>query len=113
MTCHSTSHNSIICGKLCLKKYDDCEHQCRKKCHSPELCSPCYEMITLKMPDCEHTSEIPCVMRKTNQLQCGVLIPYACPSGHQVQIRCSDLRNTELRDRLCTHPCDIKLVRVV
>jgi hypothetical protein len=69
-------------------------------------------MINLKMPHCEHTSDIPCFMRKTNQLECGASVPYICSLGHQVQIRCCDLRNRELQDRLCNHPCDFSLVRV-
>jgi hypothetical protein len=111
LTCHSTSHNSLICRKPCLKKYDDCEHQCQKKCHSPEICLPCSETIQLKMPNCEHISDIPCFMRKNKQLECGVPVPYACPIGHEVQVRCCDLRNKELQDRLCNHPCDFTLVR--
>lgn len=64
------------------------------------------------MPNCEHISEISCFMRKTNQLECAVPVPYTCPAGHQVQIRCCDLRNKELQDRLCVHPCDAILVRI-
>ncbi|CAF5118140.1 unnamed protein product, partial [Rotaria sp. Silwood1] len=109
LTCHNTSHNLLICQKSCLKKYDDCEHQCQKKCHSTTICLPCSETIQLKMPNCEHTSDIVCFMRKTNQLECGVLVPYKCSLGHQVQVRCCDLRNKELRDRLCTHLCDFTL----
>ncbi|CAF5003686.1 unnamed protein product, partial [Rotaria sp. Silwood1] len=109
LTCHNTSHNLLICQKSCLKKYDDCEHQCQKKCHSTTICLPCSEIIQLKMPNCEHTSDIVCFMRKTNQLECGVLVPYKCSLGHQVQVRCCDLRNKELRDRLCTHLCDFTL----
>ncbi len=101
----------MICRKPCLKKYDDCEHQCQKKCHSPEICLPCSETIQLKMPNCEHISDIPCFMRKNKQLECGVPVPYACPIGHEVQVRCCDLRNKELQDRLCNHPCDFTLVR--
>jgi len=111
LTCHSTSHNSLICRKPCLKKYDDCEHQCQKKCHSPEICLPCSETIQLKMPNCEHISDIACFMRKHKQLECGVPVPYACPIGHEVQVRCCDLRNKELQDVLCNHPCDFTLVR--
>jgi hypothetical protein len=111
LTCHNSSHNLLTCQKLCLKKYDDCEHQCQKKCHSTTECLPCSEMIKLKMPNCEHTSDLACFMRKANQLECSVLVPYTCPIGHQVQVRCCDLRNKELRDRLCTHPCDFTLVR--
>ncbi|CAF3707173.1 unnamed protein product [Rotaria sordida] len=109
LTCHNTSHNLINCQKLCLKNYDDCEHQCQKQCHSTTICLPCHEMIHLKMPNCEHTSDIACFMRKNNQLECGVLVPYKCSLGHQVQVRCCDLRNKELQGRLCTHPCDFIL----
>ncbi|CAF4522009.1 unnamed protein product [Rotaria sp. Silwood2] len=109
LTCHNTSHNLIVCQKACLKKYDDCEHQCQKKCHSTTICLPCHETIRLKMPNCEHISDLVCFMRKNNQLECGVLVPYTCCLGHQVQVRCCDLRNKELRDRLCTHPCDFTL----
>lgn len=65
------------------------------------------------MIDCEHTTEIPCVMRKTNQLQCQELVPYSCPNGHQVQVRCYELKKDELRDQLCNQPCDFTLVRRV
>ncbi|CAM4789800.1 unnamed protein product [Rotaria magnacalcarata] len=109
LTCHNTSHNKIVCQKTCLQKYDDCEHVCQRKCHSTTACLPCDETIQLKMPHCEHISDLVCFMRKNNQLECGVLIPYACPSGHQVQIRCCDLRNQQLKDRLCTHPCRFTL----
>lgn len=109
-TCHITSHNSITCHKRCLKNYDDCEHQCQRVCHSPNECPPCNETVVLKMPNCEHTSDIPCVMRKTNKLECAVRVPYTCSNGHQVQVRCSDLRNKELQDQLCSQPCDAILV---
>jgi hypothetical protein len=65
------------------------------------------------MSNCEHTSDIPCFKRKTDQPECNVLVPYTCSIGHQVQVRCSDSRNRELRDRLCTHPCDFTLVRTL
>ncbi|UJR28371.1 hypothetical protein I4U23_009614 [Adineta vaga] len=109
LSCHNTSHIKLTCQKPCSKKYDDCDHRCEKKCHSGTACLPCSVMIALKMPHCEHTSDIPCFMRKTNQLDCGVLVAYTCPLGHHVQVRCCDLRNQELRDRLCIHPCDFTL----
>ena len=111
MTCHSTSHEKIICQKTCLKKYDDCEHLCQSKCHPTTACLPCSETVKVKMPHCEHTSDLACFMRKNNQLECGVLAPYICPFGHQVQVRCCDLRDKKLRDQLCTLPCNFTLVR--
>ena len=68
-------------------------------------------MIKLKMIDCEHTTEIPCVMRKTNQLKCQELVPYSCPNGHEVRVRCHELKKDELQDQLCNQPCDVTLVR--
>lgn len=111
LSCHSTSHDLLTCQRTCLKKYDDCEHQCKRVCHSPDVCPPCTAVVKLKISDCEHTTEIPCVMRKTNQLDCHVLVPYTCPNGHQVRVRCCDMRNPELRERLCTQACDFTLVR--
>jgi hypothetical protein len=112
LTCHGTSHAKVVCQKLCLKKYDDCVHQCHKKCHIETECLPCNETIQLKMPHCDHISDLPCFMRKTNQFDCGVPVSYTCPMGHQVLVRCCDLRNKELQDRLCNHPCNTTLVRL-
>lgn len=111
LTCHSTSHENIRCDSLCRKTYADCEHQCMRRCHSNTDCLPCDEMFTLKMPHCEHTCDIPCFMRKTNQIECGKLVPYKCRLGHEVRVRCCDLRNKELRDKLCNEPCNALLVR--
>lgn len=113
LTCHNTPHNNTSCTKWCLKKYDDCEHQCERKCHFPEICLPCHQTIRLKMPHCEHSSDIACFMRKINRIECAVLVPYKCPVGHEVYVRCCDLRNQELKTRLCTHPCNFTLVREI
>ncbi|CAF1069393.1 unnamed protein product [Adineta ricciae] len=109
LSCHSTSHKGLRCTKPCARQYDDCDHQCRKECHAGTDCTPCCELITLKMPDCEHTTDVPCCMRKTNKLACYVLVAYTCPLGHQVQVKCCDLRNQELSNQLCTHSCDFTL----
>ncbi|CAF3489036.1 unnamed protein product [Adineta steineri] len=109
LKCHSTSHDTVVCHKTCQKKYNDCDHQCGQKCHPTAECLPCSEMIKLKMPNCEHISDIPCFMTKTNQLECAVQVSYTCSIGHKVQVRCCDLRNEMLKDRLCIHPCDATL----
>ena len=113
LVCHNTSHDRFICRKPCLRNYDDCEHRCEKICHSSSECLPCSEMVTLKMPHCEHTCDIACFMRKTNKLDCAQLVPFTCSHGHQVQVRCYDLRNTQAPDELCNHPCDSMLVSSV
>lgn len=109
-TCHFSSHEKLRCESLCRKTYSDCEHRCHRRCHAPSDCLPCSEMISLKMPNCEHISDIPCFMRKTNKLECAVLLPHTCQMGHEVQVRCYDLRNPELRNKICNAPCNALLV---
>ncbi|CAF0914457.1 unnamed protein product, partial [Didymodactylos carnosus] len=114
-TCHADGikHDDIICKKLCLKSYDDCQHHCQKTCHysinnndeSKHLCPPCTEEIPFKMVNCEHTCNLPCFMKKANKIECAIQVQYTCTNGHTVYVRCCDLRLNE-HDQLCNHPCD-------
>lgn len=96
-----------------MKAYEDCDHQCEHRCHLAQPdCPPCTHMVKVQMPDCGHICDISCYKVKANILECSTLVPYTCLAGHQVHVKCCDLKKDDMHNQLCNQRCEAILVSI-
>ena len=106
-----SSHDRVVCPKLCNESLLTCEHRCQKLCHSdmPNDHGICPYPVEKTIQPCNHTIFMECGIEPTSD-RCTYMVPVRLPCDHLVDVTCA-IRTSGVFDKVsCSEPCGYTLL---
>lgn len=105
------SHDRVRCTKSCDDILYPCGHRCQSVCHidEPNNHGTCQQLVSKKVPTCNHTIDIACGIEPTSD-RCTQIVAVRLPCDHIGNGTCALRTQNLIHTISCSQPCDESLL---